>query len=42
MADKQKKMEEARNTWQPPKRDSDSEEESDEDTVDMDFDRYMD
>ena len=33
LVEKQKKLEAARNIWQPPKRDSESEEESDDDMI---------
>ncbi|XP_070183916.1 coiled-coil domain-containing protein 60-like isoform X2 [Littorina saxatilis] len=39
MLEKQKKLELARNMWQPPKRDSETEEESDDDII-QDDDRY--
>ncbi|KAK7489376.1 hypothetical protein BaRGS_00019320 [Batillaria attramentaria] len=37
-AEKQKKLEMARNMWQPPKRDSESEEESEDETMQDDYD----
>lgn len=39
MIEKQKKLEAARNIWQPPKRESESEEESDDDMI-QDDDRW--